>query len=267
MVKQIRSVPGKGDEQLPDGAMDANRWSHVAETGCGRHFFSRPCQREDCSAVPPSAYPHAAVCRAPREVVLVVDDDEGFRSNLIEMIEAIGLEAVGFESSAQLVAALPNYDAGCVLLDIRLPGEDGLAIQEWMNKTETTLPVIFISGVKDVSTVVHCMKAGALDFLQKPFAEMELRKAVVSAVGKSRVRYCELQSRALAQRLVEALTPAEEEVANLISRGYATKMIAAELGRSPNTIKIHRHRMFAKLKVHSSASVANIIRHLNGDPM
>jgi len=162
--------------------MDANRWSYVAETGCGRHFFSRPCQREDCSAVPPSAYPHAAVCRAPREVVLVVDDDESFRSNLIEMIEAIGLEAVGFESSAQLVAALPNYDAGCVLLDIRLPGEDGLAIQEWMNKTETTLPVIFTCGYSPTTlSNTKELKAGE-NFLPKPFGMVELLNIVGQAL-------------------------------------------------------------------------------------
>ena len=194
-------------------------------------------------------------------MVFVVDDDLVLRTNLVEMIEGLGFPAKAFGSSAQLFEALPSYDAGCVLLDIRLPGEDGLAIQEWMNKSMVTLPVVFISGVQDISTVVHCMKAGAFDFLQKPFGMMQLRDAVTSAVGKSRMHFCRVGSQQMVKQMIMALTPTETAVADLISRGLSTKMIAAETGRSENTIKIHRHRIFHKLKVNSAASVANVMRH------
>jgi FixJ family two-component response regulator len=247
--------------QATGQAPETNRWSLSEMTGCGQLLFSRPCQQADCSAIPASSYPHAPICHAPREMVFVVDDDESLRYNMLEMIEGLGYPAMGFGSSAQLFAELPNYDVGCVLLDIRLPGEDGLAIQESMNKSRAPLPIVFISGVNDISTVVHCMKAGAFEFLQKPFGEMQLRAAVSVAVGRSRMRFCQSESLALVRRMITTLTPTEASVATMISRGLSTKMIAAETSRSENTIKIHRHRIFQKFKVNSAASVANIMRH------
>jgi len=256
------SVIDEVADQAPDVALEINRWSLSGMTGCGQLLFARPCHLADCSAVPASSYPHAPVCHAPREMVFVIDDDESLRTDLVEMVEGLGFSAMGFGSSVELFAELPNYDAGCVLLDIRLPGEDGLAIQEWMIKSRVTLPVVFMSGIKDISTVVHCMKAGAFDFLQKPFGEMQLRAAVSSAVGVSRTRFCRIESQAMVRQLIDALTPTEAAVANMISRGLSTKMVAAQMDRSENTIKIHRHRIFQKFKVNSAASVANIMRHI-----
>lgn len=240
---------------------ESSKWSLGEGTRCGQQGYLRPCQRLDCSQVLEGTYPLASVCQSDSEMVFVVEDDEALRENLVEMVDALGYSAHGCANAIELFTLLPKYKTGCVLLDIRLPGQDGVAVQKLMNQSNLALPVVFISGVQDVATVVHCMKAGAFDFLQKPFGEMALRNAVNSAVGQSRKDFCRLESEAMVRAMVALLTPTELIVAQMISRGYPTKLIAAEMGRSENTVKIHRHRIFNKLMVNSAASVANILRH------
>lgn len=260
----VKFGPGQVEEASDVQLPDSIRWSLGNATACGQQGYLRPCQKVDCSAMPAASFPHAGICKTDREMVFVVEDDDDLRENLVELVDGLGFEAMGCASAAELIEHLPRYKTGCVLLDIRLPGQDGLAVQEWINGANFVLPVVFISGVQDVATVVHCMKSGAFDFLQKPFGEMQLRKAVTSAVGESRRRFCRFESERLVRQLIGSLTPTETYVAAMISRGYSTKLIAAEMGRSENTVKIHRHRIFNKLKVNSAASVANIIRHAQG---
>jgi FixJ family two-component response regulator len=243
----------------------SNRWSLGDVTLCGQHGYLRPCQRQDCSNLPRASFPHSPICKTDMEIVFVVDDDQQFCADLVELLESLGYAAIACTSAAELQAQLPNYKTGCVLLDVRMPGQDGMAVQEWMNRANITLPVVFISGVQDIATVVHCLKAGAFEFIQKPFGEMALSRVVSAAIGISRSRYCRLESERMVAVMIDSLTPTENVVAKMISKGFPTKLIAAEMGRSENTVKIHRHRIFNKLKVNSAASVANIMRHVSGD--
>lgn len=221
----------------------------------------RPCQVTNCDGIAPSAFPMAPICQAANEAVIVVDDEPDLRKHLIELIESLGYHAIGCGSSTELQEHAARFSSGCILLDIKLPGLDGLAIQEWLAKSGIILPVIFISGAHDIGAAVQGMKGGAIEYLPKPIPEMALRRAVNAGVAKSRMLHCKQQSQQLVNALIGSLTPTEMRVARLISKGYPTKLIASDMERSENTVKIHRHRIFSKLKVNSSASVANLLSH------
>ena len=231
-------------------------------TKCGQRAFMRPCQVHNCMDIPDDAVPLADLCAARNEMVFVVEDDDDLRDELIAHIKLLGYPVTGAKSSNDLKNVVRQFEAGCILLDIRLPGQDGLSLQEWLNSIKSPLPVIFISGVRDVATVVRCMKDGAVEFLPKPFDEMALRRAVNSAIGISRKRHCMQISQEMVRELLDTLTPSELVVAKMIARGYPTKLVADELGRSENTVKIHRHRVFGKLRVNSAASVSNVMSHV-----
>ncbi|MDR3413191.1 MAG: response regulator [Formivibrio sp.] len=240
-----------------------SRWALIGITKCGQRGYLRPCQVvEQRAAESDDTFPLAKICTSPKEMVVVVEDDDDLRDELIEMIREHRYPVVGLRSFVEFKNVAQDYQTGCIILDIRLPGQDGLSIQEWLNSIEFPLPIIFISGVRDVSTVVHAMKAGAVEFLPKPFDEMALRRAINAAIGLSHQRHCRQASQKMVKDLIDTLTPSELVVANMIAQGYPTKVIAGELGRSENTIKIHRHRVFSKLQVNSAASVGNIIHHL-----
>lgn len=250
-------MPTLTEEYIPENA----RWSLKDLTRCGQRGYMRPCQVTNCDGISPSAFPMAPVCQTESEAVIVVDDEPDLRKHLVELIQSLGYHAIGCGSSTELQEHAARVASGCILLDIKLPGLDGLAIQEWLARSDIALPVIFISGAHDIDAVVQGMKGGAIEFLPKPIPEMALRKAVNAGVAKSRMLCCQRQSQQLVGALIGSLTPTELRVARLISKGYPTKLIASDLGRSENTIKIHRHRIFTKLKVNSSASVANLLSH------
>lgn len=242
----------------------SSRWTLEDAAKCGANCYLRPCQLGDTSHIPASAFPMADVCRSPREAVLIVDDDSDVLEELAEMVRSFGYDVVCCSSATDFQREAQAVTTGCVLLDVKLPGQDGLAVQEWLKDANPTLPVIFVSGVRDIGTIVHCMKSGALDFMQKPISDMALSGAVNAAVGFSRKAYCVAESRKLIAALIGTLTPTELKVAEYISKGFPTKLVASELGRSENTVKIHRHRIFSKLKVSSAASVANLMRVISG---
>lgn len=242
-------------------APNSIRWSLMDVTRCGQRGYMRPCQTQECDGLSASAFPMVSICEAGAEAVIVVDDEPDLRKHLAELVESFGYKAIECGSSAELQEHAPRFRSGCILLDVRLPGLDGLAIQDWLASSGTTLPVIFISGVRDIETVVQGMKGGAMEFLQKPIPEMALRRAVSAAVAKSRTLHCGKESARQVRGMIECLTPTELYVARMIAKGYPTKLIAAEMDRSENTVKIHRHRIFGKLKVNSTASVANLLSH------
>ena len=241
------------------------KWALRDTTKCGLRGYMRPCQMQDCEDLPRDAVPLADLCATANQMAFVVEDDKPLREELVEIVMSQGHPVIGVQSAAELQSMARLYETGCVILDIRLPGQDGLSVQEWMNTVNSPFPIIFLSGVKDVSTIVNCMKAGAVEFLPKPFDEMVLRRAVNNAIGVSRQRHCMRVSQDMIRKLVSTLTPTELVVAKLIARGYPTKSIASELGRSENTVKIHRHRIFAKFSVNSAASVGNIMTHADLD--
>lgn len=194
----------------------------------------------------------------------IVDDDKDFLDEMVEAVRLFGYDARGFQSGDDLRVIAGENPCGCILLDIKLPGQDGISIHEWIRQSNLALSVVYISGTQDVDTVAHCMKIGAIEFVHKPFGEMALRNAVRIGIAEARKLHCRHMSAELVKSIVNTLTPTELHVAQMIAKGHPTKSVASDMGRSENTVKIHRHRIFSKLKVNSTASVANILGQLEG---
>lgn len=238
--------------------LDGLRWSFNNRAPCDQEVFLRPCQTGSTTAEIIAPYPHATACRTSAEMVLVVEDDAGMRQELLDQIQLLGYPATGCGNGAELKAIAARYTSGCILLDIGLPDDDGLTLHKWLKSNGIALPVVHISGRQNLDEAIESLKYGAIDFLRKPFSETALHQAVTSAVGLSRKRYCRQESKRMVSALFDRLSPTERRVAEMIARGYSTKLIADELGRSENTIKIHRQRLFVKLRVNSAASIANL---------
>ena len=193
----------------------------------------------------------------PEAVVYVVDDDEAVRRSLARLIRSVGLAVETFPSAkAFLEHPLPDRPS-CLVLDLRLPGPSGLDLQTVLGEAQRTLPIIFITGHGSVPTSVRAMKAGALDFLQKPFNDQDLLNAVHRGLTRSRAAWAEGTERAALQRRVDLLTARERQVLTLVVTGRLNKQIAAELGAAEKTIKVHRGRVMKKMQ---AESVADLVR-------
>lgn len=192
------------------------------------------------------------------ETVHVVDDDAGIRSSLSVLLEASGFVVRAHESAQAFLVGAAALQ-GCVLTDVRMPEMDGLELQRRLNESGIRLPVIIMTGEGDVPIAVRAMKAGAIDFLEKPFSDDALLDAIGRALADNR-RLRERQSKfeAVAGRLA-ALTPREREVLDLLVTGMQTKMIASALGASPRTIEVHRARVFEKLQAHSLPDLVRLV--------
>ncbi|HXE47351.1 MAG TPA: response regulator transcription factor [Ramlibacter sp.] len=192
-----------------------------------------------------------------RAVVFVIDDDPSMLGALDNLLGSVGLDVRVFPSAQEFLLAERPDAPGCLVLDVRLPGMSGLAVQQQLASSGVALPVIFISGHADVPITVRAMKAGAQEFLTKPFNDQELLDAVHAAIdrdGASRrdaVRAAELHAR------FDALSPREREVMALVAAGRANKQIAAELGVSLVTVKVHRGHVMRKM---AARSVADLVR-------
>jgi FixJ family two-component response regulator len=201
---------------------------------------------------------------APATIFLVDDDDSVLRG-LGRLLRAAGYATKPFASPAEFLAQLPKDTPGCAVLDLRMPGLDGLELQQAMARNGCHLPVIFISGHGDVPASVKAVKAGAVDFLLKPFDEQQLLEAISQALAKdSAVRAARAEATAL--RVLHAnLTPREREVCTLVSQGLPNKQIAEQLGTSEKTIKVHRGRVVQKLGVGSVAELVRFVDRLGQD--
>lgn len=193
----------------------------------------------------------------PASLVLVLDDDADVRASLTDMFLSVGIEAVTFGSTGELLAYSLPPRPSCLVLDLRLPGSSGLEIQAQLAERGVHIPIIFITGHGDVPTSVRAMKAGALDFLPKPFREQELLDAVGDALRRDAQRRVEDEERVEVRRLAQDLTPREIDVLRGVARGLLNKQIAFELGITEITVKMHRSSAGRKLK---SVSVADMIR-------
>ncbi|HTR27592.1 MAG TPA: response regulator transcription factor [Terriglobales bacterium] len=187
----------------------------------------------------------------PEAIILVVDDDVSVREALAGLILSAGLRVETFASAQEFLARPPADAPGCLVLDVRLPDLSGLDLQRRMAELNLEIPIIFITGHGDVPTSVQAMKAGALEFLTKPFADRDLLDAIQRAVQRDRaVRQQQAKMRELRSRY-QSLTPREREVIERVVSGLLNKQIAAELGTSEITVKVHRRQVMHKMQADS----------------
>jgi FixJ family two-component response regulator len=197
-------------------------------------------------------------------MVFVVDDDASMRRSLERLLRSFGYAVEGYASAAAFLARPPASGIACLVLDLRMPGMDGLDLQGRLAARGDDLPVVFVSGHGDVPSSVRAMKAGALDFLTKPFDESVLRAAIERALdwhGERRASRAGLD--ALRARF-ETLTPREREVSREVAEGRLNKQIAERLGTSEKTIKVHRARVMEKLGARSVVELVRIVDRLRG---
>jgi len=192
-----------------------------------------------------------------RAVVFVVDDDPSIRRSLESLLRSIGHDVRLFSSAQEFMQAKRPDAPGCLVLDVRLPGMSGLAFQEELAKTGVAIPVIFISGHGDVPMTVRAMKAGAAEFLTKPFDDQVLLDAIHAALERDRARRRDAASLATLKARYDELTQREREVMKFVVAGRVNKQIAAELGLSLVTVKVHRGQVMRKML---AKSVAELVR-------
>ncbi len=192
------------------------------------------------------------------ELVLIVDDDASVRRSLQRLLSSHGYAVATFASAEELLAsALPAVPA-CLVLDVRLPGRDGLELQQALADRADTLPIVFISGHGDIPTSVRAVKAGAEDFLAKPVGERVLIPAVAQALRRSARALQAQATREEQQRRLDTLSPREREVLRLVVAGLLNKQIAERLGIAEGTVKIHRGHITTKLGVRSVADLVRV---------
>jgi len=198
-----------------------------------------------------------------RPVVYVVDDDPAIRSLLIKLVKSIGLPVEAFASSQEFLSSARPEGPACLVLDVRLPGLSGLELQERLVQSGVDIPVIFITGFGNIPQSVRAMKAGAVDFLEKPFENQALLDAVNRALDRSRVSLGHnLELREIHDR-VKSLTPREHEVFVRVAAGLANKQVADELALSEKTVKIHRANVMRKMQAPTFAELVRMAEKLN----
>jgi FixJ family two-component response regulator len=194
-------------------------------------------------------------------VVLVIDDDESVRVALTNLFRSMHFDVLVFGSAPELMASKLPDAASCLVLDIRLPGVNGLEFQGELAKAGIHLPIVFMTGHGDIPMSVKAMKAGAIDFLTKPFRDQDMLDAVTRALQNDRERRDGEETKAKLRRLFESLTPREREVMTLVTKGLMNKQIAGELSVSEITIKIHRGQVMRKM---GARSLADLVRMAEG---
>jgi RNA polymerase sigma factor (sigma-70 family) len=188
-------------------------------------------------------------------VVFVVDDDLTIRKLVAGWLGSAGFQVRLFASAEEFLREYQSTAVGCIVLDVDLPGLDGLALQQRLVTEQISLPIVFVTGMGDVPISVQAMKSGAVDFLTKPLDEDALLDAVRSALERSRRIWLECQELTSLRQCFEALTPRETEVLRLVVAGMLNKQVAAELGIAEKTVKVHRARVMSKLKAQSLAEL------------
>jgi FixJ family two-component response regulator len=204
----------------------------------------------------PRRTPEPAVTDRP--LVVVVDDDDALREAVRELLASAGLDSIGFASTQALMDAVLPDRAGCLVVDVRMPGLSGLDLQRRIAERGETRPVIFLTGHGDIPMSVQAMKAGAIDFLTKPFRDQSLLDAIATGIAR------DIAERARSARLRETLrrlallTPRERQVLRLVAIGRLNKQIAFDLGISEITVKLHRGNVMRKMELHSIGELVRV---------
>ncbi|MDI7864224.1 response regulator transcription factor [Rhizobiaceae bacterium n13] len=190
-------------------------------------------------------------------VVFIVDDDLSMRDALTDLFHSMKFDVEAFDSAASFLEAANFNRPGCILLDVRLPGVSGLEFQTQLARIGSRMPIIFMTGFGDVPMSVKAMKAGAVDFLTKPFKDQDILDAVGAAIERDAARRHQSAQSEAVTALAETLTPREREVMEAVVKGLMNKQIAYELGISEVTVKLHRGNVMRKMEVRS---VAELVR-------
>jgi FixJ family two-component response regulator len=197
-----------------------------------------------------------------RQTVFVVDDDQAARESLRWLLESVGHRVSCYASAREFLDACDGKVPGCLVLDVRMPGMSGLELQNHLLERNWCLPVIVVTGHGDIPMAVRAMKAGAVDFLQKPYNDQVLLDRIQQALELCSQRRRNHEELTLIQARYRQLTPREREVAAHVVAGMANKVIAIELGLSPKTIEVHRANVMSKMRAHSLSELVQMCMRL-----
>jgi two-component system response regulator FixJ len=192
-----------------------------------------------------------------KRIVHVVDDDAAVRRALVRLLRSEGLEAVAYETAQAVLNAAPSLSSGCILLDLQMPGMDGLELLARLGELGIELPVIVVTGHGDVPTAVRAMKAGAVDFIEKPIDETQLFAAIDAALAEKKFAVRDRVVAGATERMA-LLSPRERQVLEAIAVGRPSKLIAYDLGISVRTVEVHRAHMLDRLGVRNMAEAIRI---------
>jgi RNA polymerase sigma factor (sigma-70 family) len=195
-----------------------------------------------------------------RPIVYIVDDDPSMRRALLRLVDSVGLEATAFQNAREFLDGFDATRPACLVLDLRLPQMSGLELQAELQARDVVLPIIMISGYAEVSSAVRAMKAGAIDFIQKPFNDLALLERVNQAIALAVEAVARREADAAVSARMRRLTPRQRDVLRLVVRGCANKQIAAELGLSAKTVEVHRANLMRKLEVSNIAELVHLMR-------
>lgn len=197
---------------------------------------------------------------SPNSLVFAIDDDASVRKGLARLLRSAGYKSEIFTSASDFLAREQHTWPACVIVDVQMPGLNGMDLQEALIQLRREEQLIFVTGHGDVPMCAQAMKAGAVDFLSKPFKPGELLKCVERALVRSAEQRRRNAERNEARRLLDLLTPREFEVMELVVTGMLNKQVAGELGTAEKTVKVHRHRVMRKLGINSVAELLRLVQ-------
>ena len=197
-----------------------------------------------------------------QSTVLVVDDDMSVREALSDLFQSVGLMVEAYASAQEFLKNPPRDGPCCLVLDVRLPGKSGLDFQHELNESDVRLPIIFLTGHGDIPMSVRAMKAGAVEFLTKPFREQDLLDAVHAALARDRLNREDEQLLSTLRQRLASLTPREQAILALVAAGRRNKQIAFEIGTSEVTVKVHRTNLMRKMQASSLADLITMANKL-----